>query len=157
MRAVAALVLLCAVSLAQDSVMNKRQFVSAQPANVTAVPGKTASATFQFRINPGMHINSSKPSSELLIPTKLRLESTPEIKVGRIAYPPGHPFAFSFAPEEKLDVYSGDVTLNVPVTPFAKTKAGSYSLKGELTYQACDNHSCFPPKELPVAVSVTVR
>jgi hypothetical protein len=38
----------------------------------------------------------------------------------------------------------------------AKAAAGSYPVKGELRFQACDHSACYPPRSIPVQFQVTV-
>ena len=44
--------------------------------------------------------------------------------------------------------------MRVQVTVAAK---GATTLAGKLRYQACDNASCFPARDLPVRLAVTAR
>ena len=105
----------------------------------------------------GYHINSNHPKSEYLIPTALKVEATTDIVVGKIVYPNGQDMSFAFAPDEKLNVYSGDFTVDVVVHPLRSVEPGKYVVRGSLKYQACDNTACYPPKTLPVSFDVKVR
>src|SRR5437660_3202417 len=61
------------------------------------------SATLHFEVKPEYHINSHKPSNELLIPTEL---ATPQGPVKLTAqYPEGHDILLLGT--EKVNVYSG--------------------------------------------------
>jgi hypothetical protein len=111
----------------------------------------------RFRVAPGFHINSNKPRSEFLIPTRLQLDPQPSLTPGSIAYPPGKDLAFAFSPKEKLNVYAGEFTLRAELRAPASTPAGSYKVQGVLRYQACNDRACFPPAKLPVEFEVTVR
>ena len=124
---------------------------------VSLTAGKTAQVEVRFRVNPGYHVNSHNPGSELLIPTALDFKPLDKIKAGKITYPPGEEFALEFSPKEKLNVYTGDVVTEVPVIVAKDAAVGTYTLKGELQYQACNNNSCFPPKNLPVEITVVVK
>ena len=124
---------------------------------VSLAAGKTAQVEIRFRVNPGYHVNSHNPGSELLIPTTLDFKPLDKIKAGKIVYPAGEEFALEFSPKEKLNVYTGDVVTEVPVIVAKDAAVGTYSLKGELQYQACNNNSCFPPKNLPVEITVIVK
>lgn len=125
---------------------------SAEPATIAAK--KPAVVELHFKVMEGYHMNSHTPKSELLIPTVLKLEPVTGVKLGTVEYPAGHEYSFSFDPKEKLDVYSGDVTVKAHLTAAA---AGSYTVKGVLSYQACDNAACYPPKKLPVEIAVTAK
>ena len=120
------------------------------------IRGKGASVDLQFRIGSGFHVNSNTPAQDFLIPTALKLNAPTDIVVGRITYPPGEEMAFSFAPDEKLRVYSGAFTIGVIVRPLASVLPGKYEFRGRLKYQACDKAACYPPKELPVEFEIKV-
>lgn len=129
---------------------------------IASVPPVTAQRTVQtivslnFRVARGFHINSNLPKSEFLIPTALKMDPPTDIVLGKIEYPPGEDLSFPFSPDEKLSVYSGDFTVNLSVHPLRSVVPGRYIMHGLLRYQACDNAQCFPPKTLPVNVSIKV-
>jgi hypothetical protein len=136
----------------------RQAHVALQPVPpVTLTPGKTAMAEIRFRVAPGFHVNSSKPTSELLIPTTVELSPLAQIKVAKVSYPPGQDFVLPVAPDEKLNVYSGDVTVTVLLSAAKPIVPGSYKLPGTLRYQACDDRSCFPPKSLALEIPVVIQ
>src|SRR5947209_4741609 len=63
---------------------------------VSLQAGKTAQVELHFRVNPGYHVNSHTPGSELLIPTTLDFKPLEKIKAGKIAYPHGEELALPF-------------------------------------------------------------
>jgi hypothetical protein len=149
---------LFSVALAQDSLMPKAPIVSALPAEPVAVaPGSSVRVELRFRVLPGYHINSSKPRSEFLIPTRFKLSPPANLAPGSVAYPEGKDLTFAFSPKERLNVYSGDFTVRAELRALASAPAGSYKVAGELRYQACNDRACFPPSKLPVEFDVTVR
>lgn len=123
---------------------------------MAAEVGKPARVDLKFRINDGFHINSNTPRSSYLIPTKLELKVPPELGAVKITYPEGKDFVFEFAPDEKLNVYSGEFPIYVDLKLARKAKTGHHKIPGELTYQACNDRACFPPKKLPVTIEVQV-
>jgi hypothetical protein len=138
------------------------QSTKAPSVSMAPVPPVTATRTAQtmvplnFRVAPGFHINSNAPKSEFLIPTQLKMDVPTDIVLGKIQYPAGKDVSFPFSPDEKLNVYSGDFTINVGVHPLHSVVAGKYVMHGTLRYQACDNAQCFPPKTLPVSFDLRV-
>ena len=118
-------------------------------------PGATIKAAAIARISPGYHINDHKPSEEYLIPTEWKLEGTEKISVAKMAYPKGELKKFAFS-EDGLSVYEGGLTIGALIKVSRAAKPGAYTLKGNLTYQACNDHACLPPKTLPVALEVKV-
>src|ERR1700731_2833057 len=123
---------------------------------VTVRQGKSGTVSLTFRVPSGYHINSNKPKSEFLIPTVLKVEATTDIVIGKTTYPDGHDMSFAFAPDEQLNVYTGDFKVDVLVRPLRSVQAGKYIVRGTLKYQACDNAACYPPKQLPVSFDVKI-
>ena len=155
---VLAFAVLLAAALAQDSLIPKVPIVTATPSETVAVaPGGSVRVELRFRVSPGFHINSNKPHSEFLIPTRLKLSPPANLTPGNILYPEGKDLTFSFSPQEKLNVYAGDFTVRAELRAPASAQVGSYKVPGELRYQACNDRACFPPAKLPVEVEVTVR
>lgn len=116
--------------------------------------GKPATISLHFRIDPGFHINSHTPKSDMLIPTRLVVAMVPgDPEVTAVDFPTGTPFAFAFEPKQKLDVYQGDIVL----TAHLKAAPGQHILKAELHYQACDQAACYPPKTLSVEQPFTAK
>ena len=125
-------------------------------APVAVAPGATTRVELHFRVSPGYHINSNKPRSEFLIPTRLKLSPPANLTPGAIVYPEGKDLSFSFSPKEKLNVYAGDFTVRAELSALKSAPAGTYKVAGELRYQACNDRACFPPMKLPVEFEVTV-
>jgi hypothetical protein len=152
-----ALLLFSASASAQDDLGPKGPVVKMAPAPlVTAVQGKPATVPLSFRVASGYHINSNLPKSEFLIPTVLKVEATTDIVIGKTTYPEGHDMSFAFAPDEKLNVYTGDFKVDVLVRPLRSVQVGKYIVRGTLKYQACDNSACYPPKQLPISFDVKI-
>jgi hypothetical protein len=152
-----ALLLFSAWAWAQDELGPQGPAVKMAPAPVvTAVQGKPATVPLSFRVASGYHINSNQPKSEFLIPTVLKVEATTDIVIGKTSYPEGKDTSFAFAPDEKLNVYTGDFEVDVLVRPLHTVQPGKYVVRGTLKYQACDNTACYPPKQLPVSFDVKI-
>lgn len=153
----ALLLLISATVSAQDDIGAKGTAVKMGPAPVaTVVQGQPTTVPLVFQVAGGYHINSNQPKSEFLIPTALKVEATTDIVIGKITYPEGHDMSFAFDPDEKLNVYTGDFTVNVVVRPMHTAQTGKYAIRGTLKYQACDNVACYPPKQLPVTFDVKI-
>lgn len=154
------LALLCASALhAQTSLDPARQpVVTLTPVRLLPVAaGRSAEVKLNFRVRPGFHINSSEPGSDLLIPTKLTLKVPNDIFAGGITYPEGKQMTFAFAPDEPLSVYEGPFTITARIRAASAASTGTYRVRGELSYQACDDKVCYPPTTLPVEFDVRVQ
>ncbi len=124
---------------------------AAEPQTVAA--GRPATLLLHFKVDPGFHINSHTPRSEMLIATKLAVEDAPDADVKAVDFPQGAAYSFSFEPKDKLDVYTGEFVLSAHLT----AKPGAHTLKAALRYQACDSAACYPPKMLPVEQPFTAK
>src|SRR5712664_760676 len=132
------LALLSVGAFGQDAPTMK-PVVSVAPARVvTITQGKASPVPLSFRVARGYHINSNQPKSEFLIPTALKISATTDIVIGGTTYPDGHDMSFAFAPDEKLNVYTGDFEVDVSVRPLRSVQPGKSIVRGNLKYQACD-------------------
>jgi len=145
-------------ALAQEPAAPKpRVFVDFVAANnIVVSPGHSAPVQFTFHVQDPYHINSSQPLTEELIPTQLHFSLPPEVAFGKLQYPAGKLMSFPFDPSTKLSVYSGDFVIKGVVLAPGQASSGTYTVHGELKYQACDNNACYPPKKLPFAFNVKV-
>ncbi len=125
----------------------------AGPEQISVQAGQPQEVELRFQVAPGYHINSHTPHGKTLIPTQLMITEGSGLDVTRVDFPQGTDTSFAFAPDEKLNVYMGDVVLRAHL----KAKPGSQLLQGALRYQACDQNACMPPKTTAVAVSVLAK
>jgi hypothetical protein len=134
--------------------LNSKQWMSfLGPESSTVPASKPTTLTLRFHIADGFHINSHTPLSKLLIPTQLIVIEQQGLRVTGVDFPAGQPYAFSFDPSNKLDVYSGDIA----ITARLRATPGTHIFGAKLRYQACDHAACYPPKLLPVKVTLTAK
>ncbi len=122
-------------------------------------PRVAAGAWFMIRVHadiqPDLHVNSNTPTQEYLIPTEFKLLPHADLGFGAIVYPKPlfKPFAFS---DEPLSVYEGriEITARIQVSPHAAT--GMKLIEGVLSYQGCNDNSCFAPGEIRLSAQVEV-
>lgn len=120
------------------------------PQQVEIQAGKPAVIDLHFQIEPGLHINSHVPNQRSLIRTELIRTTTPGLKISSVEFPAGASYAFAAAPTVKLSVYTGELNVKVHID----AQRGDHLFQGSLRYQACDMNTCFPPRNVPVAVDV---
>jgi thiol:disulfide interchange protein len=125
----------------------------AGPDQTEVAARKSQMVELRFRIQDGYHINSHTPHEKTLIPTQLMVVDGDGVNVSAVDFPPGTDTSFAFAPNEKVSVYTGSVTLRAHVT----VAPGGHLLQGALRYQACDANACMPPRKIPVAVSLLAK
>lgn len=109
-----------------------------------------------MKIRPGFHVNAREVSADYLIPTDLRAELPAGFKLDAIVYPKGTLQTFSFSKNKPLNVYSGSVTIRVPLTVLASAPLGPQHLSMKLHYQACSNEICLPPVTKDVDATINV-
>lgn len=133
------------------SVASGQQYVHfLYPQQVTLAAGKPQTIDLHFRIAGGLHINSHTPRQKSLIRTELIVAEPPGVTVSTVEFPPGSDFAFPADPSQKLSVYTGEFVLKMHIV----AQRGNHIMQSALRYQACDLHTCFPPRNAPVAIDV---
>lgn len=123
------------------------------PEQLTLPAGKSASVNLHFRVAPGLHVNSHKPSADFLIPTVFSIPEGAGVRLESANYPQGTNFALPADPNMPLNVYTGDFTIQTRLI----AQPGDHLVKGKLHYQACDQTQCMPPKTIAVAIDVIGR
>ena len=148
------LLLLLAQALPWQTQGQAEPVVYTAPAQVTLTRGKPQLVDLHFRVRDGLHINSHTPRDKDLIRTELIVAEPAGLDVEAVDFPPGTDFVSKAFPNEKLNVYTGELVLHMRVLA---TKAGEQHLQGALRYQACDADTCFPPKNAAVALDAVAR
>lgn len=120
------------------------------PEQVTVPAGKSIPVALHFRIAPGLHVNSHTPKYEFLVPTALTIPADSGVKLDAANYPAGTEYALLAEPTTKLNVYTGDFTIDARIT----AAPGDHLVQAKLRYQACDQTQCMPPKTANVAIDV---
>ena len=134
--------------------------VTAQEINVSLAEGLVASGstlrgTILLSIPEGLHVNSNKPSSEYLIATTVRLSGN-GVKIGKIDYPEGQNRKFQFSDSE-LNVYEGEISIPFSVSILKSFKKRPVAMKALVSYQACTEEVCYPPKKTEIAITAPVK
>ncbi|HZM70116.1 MAG TPA: DUF255 domain-containing protein [Candidatus Cryosericum sp.] len=119
-------------------------------------PGAAAPVEIQVEIKSGWHINSSKPTLEYLIPTRVTLEDTAGARLESVAYPEGHLVKLQFA-DDRLSVYEGRALMTARLLVPRETPPGPLKVPTRLTYQACSDKACLPPETVEFTVPIQVE
>ncbi len=117
--------------------------------------GSVARVAVVAQVATGYHINDHHPSLDYLIPTELKLEPTKQLTVKDVVYPKGEMKRFAFS-DSPLSVYQGNVVVGADLDVARGVPPGTVTLKGKLSYQACNDHACLPPASVPVNVNLKV-
>jgi thiol:disulfide interchange protein DsbD len=97
------------------------------------------------------HINAHQQTDSTIIPTTLTWKSAPGVEWDAVRYPAGKTVTVPWA-DQPVGLYAGPLTF---VTEGRVTGNGALQLAGVFRYQACDDQTCFPPVDIPIAVSGT--
>jgi len=104
-------------------------------------------------LNEGFHLNSHTPTEDYLIPLTLKWEGP--LQEVDVVYPKPQFEKYSFE-EKPLSVLTGQFPLVTKFKAPASAAVGPVTLNGKVRYQACNNNACFPPKTVPVTLTVQV-
>lgn len=128
---------------------------TATPEASGVAPGSPLRALFAFSLEEHWHVNANKPLEDFLIPTTLTLEPAEGLALTKVVYPAHSLFKTKFQ-EQPLAVYEAQFTIGAVFDVAADATPGPRTLKGTLTYQACNDTQCSPPKDLPIELTLTV-
>jgi hypothetical protein len=104
-------------------------------------------------IEPTFHVNSNTPTTEFLIPTAVKFKVHPTVTFGPAKYPRGLERRFEFS-DEKLSIYEGRTVIQVPYRVAPSSPANGLRIQGILSYQACTEKACLPPRTEDFEVSL---
>ena len=124
-------------------------------------PGTHFSIVLDVRPARGMHVYA--PGVTTYKPITLAIESQPFVLARSVKYP--EPEVYEFKPlDERVPVYQRPFRivqdLAVDASPNAQNAlkdVTSLTIKGMLSYQACDDKVCFTPQSIPLTWSVDLR
>ncbi len=126
------------------------------PQDVEADAGEQMEARISVSVAKGYHLQANPASEDYLVPTRLELKSSNDVRVGKVAYPKGKPYRLSGA-DKDLQTYDGSFEIGISFRLSRSARPGRTTLQGRLHYQACDSKTCLSPTSLPVALGITIR
>jgi Disulphide bond corrector protein DsbC len=129
--------------------------IAPQP-TVKAKRGAPATVTLKVSLPAGFHMNSNTPNEPNLIPLTLKWTAGP-LEGGAITYPKPELETYTFTAGKPISVVTGAFEVTTKFQVPAAAAAGPAAQTGTLSYQACNDRMCFPPKKIPVNVTVTVE
>jgi len=127
-----------------------------QPQKVAGKRNEAVQTKIPVSILPGFHVNSNTPTEDYLIPLSLKWTSLGALGGGQVTYPKPTLEKYEFA-DQPLSVYTGNFDLAVSFKVAPNAAAGPGVATGKLSYQACNNKACFPPKTVDVTVPYQVN
>ena len=126
-----------------------------QPASVTLVPGSKGEGRLTVTVKNGYHVQANPASEPNLIPLRLEMKSDSRVRAGQPIYPSGKPYRLTGA-ESDLSIYDGTFEIRLPLDASPAAAPGELTLKGALSYQACNDRLCLRPASVPVSLVVKV-
>ncbi len=146
------LILLALSSLAMAQ---SQQATLSAALNYTAVqPGQQAVVAVVLDIAPGLHAQSRTPLEEGLIAFNVTFEPLANIDFFAPVYPLAE--VHDYPALGKVSVYTGRVIVYVPLQVKRDATPGPIQLKGSVTYQICDDKTCFEPQSPPIQIATQV-
>jgi len=127
----------------------------APPEQVSAKPGAAFTSKVLATLNEGFHLNSHTPSESYLIPLSLTW-APGAVSAVDVQYPKPQLMKLPFSPTP-LSVLTGKFTLETKFKVAPGTQPGPAAVIGKLRYQACNDRSCFPPKNVEIKLPVAIQ
>jgi len=149
------LLLIPAMSFSQLGAPEDIVRISPKWSQSAAMTGGSVQLALQITIEEPWHINSNAPLDEFLIPTQVTFQTPEGVTTGRVYYPEPHLYNFEFS-ESDVAVYQGTVNLVSSVSVDEAVTGDNISIHGTLTYQACNNTSCLPPRDLDFSTTIPI-
>ena len=123
--------------------------------NSSVKRGATGKGSIILLIPRELHINSNKPTSEFMIPTIVKLNSS-EVTNLKIFYPKGKDKKFDFS-EEKINVYEKKTIIPFTFSVPQLTKSKTINIRAVVGYQACTNEVCYPPQKKEITLIFRIK
>jgi len=117
-------------------------------------PGGHGTLLIILSMEPDAHVQAHKVPDPSFIPTNFAATPVHGLKLGSPIYPTAHNVT---AAGIKESIYTGKATITVPFTVTKAAAPGPVSIGGDLTYQACNQTFCLPPKTESLSATVTVK
>lgn len=142
--------------IAAQTVRSSEKVLPAFQLSRNVIPaGDSASVAVLMNIKDGWHVNARIPTFDYLVGTRLSLDSTAGFWYSRFQYPASKRFNFSFS-ESPLDVYQGKAPIFFTLVTAVDLRPGTYTLRGRLRIQACNDTTCLPPSDIDISIPVEI-
>lgn len=118
-------------------------------------PGTEFRVAVVLDLKTPWHVNAHDVKSKMQIPTVMKWESSAGIELGAVTYPAGKDLKVGWS-DAPLKLYEGRVVMTTRGRVLGDVKPGPLTIKGSVRYQACDEHRCLAPVNVPVEVTTEV-
>ena len=135
--------------------------VVARPPAAAVAPGERF--TVSLDLAPAARIHVYAPEVVGYKPIAVKVTPQPGVAIRGITYPKSE--SYYYAPlKETVAVYQQPFTVvqelvldNSAAGRAARKGAATVTVQGTLSYQACDDKICFPPRQVPVSWQIPVK
>jgi hypothetical protein len=118
---------------------------------LSAPAGTTIDLTVEVTVDPGSHIQSSRPTEAHLIATELRISDSEVVRLDEVAYPDAHETRVG---DTLLALFGGTFRISGRLH-LSDSMRGTVSVELSLRHQACDDLACQRPAILRLPMSIT--
>ena len=130
---------------------------SVKPVSATVKAGGTVEVKVTADVIDGWHIYSTTPQEEGPVPTEIVFaENAPLTVTGKVRQPkPIVKYDENFGVD--TEYYDKDVTFTVTAKVKANAKPGKQKAMVEVTFMACNDRMCLPPKTVELPFDITIE
>ena len=107
-------------------------------------------------LDEGFHVNANPPSLDFQIPTVVAPAPAAAVRWAEVRYPQGQPFTASWTEGKPVRVYGGRTVLVVAGTVAETAPLGDVTLRLDLSYQGCDENTCYQPGRRTLEIAAKV-
>jgi peroxiredoxin len=135
-------------------VENNQVKVEAMASHSIVAVGQRVALTLDVELKPNMHVYGH--DVEGYIPIEWKMKESDATATHEVRYPAAEKIHFATL-DETVPVYRGHFRLRGLITiaedgklrPLLDT-SGNFSVESTFRYQACDDRTCYPPREVPI-------
>lgn len=153
--AITGMLLLCQIGLAQfddeEDVVKFKVFQSYECIHT----GMALRIAVKATIKAMWHINSSEPSEDYMIGTSVEIPEGGAFELKEVNYPEPFELMLGFA-DSPVSVYEGQVFIGGVISIPEDVELGSHKIPIQITYQACNDATCLPPRSVKMDISVEI-
>jgi DsbC/DsbD-like thiol-disulfide interchange protein len=146
-----------------------QSLLSKQPARLTLAVdapmqpvaiGASFAITVRVTPLPGIHVYA--PGNPNYIPVAIAVTPVTGLKASPAVFPAGEDLFFGPL-KETVKVYSAPFAIRLPLVLEPRYRRGKLApmedltLRGTVSYQACDDRVCFPPQSAPFEARLSIR
>ena len=141
-------------AVAQSKHAHPSADIASELSTLSVHAGDHATVAVIVTVHDGLHAQSHTPVDEFAIKFELSGDENPKVKFGDVQFPAAKELVL---PElGKLSVYQGKTVFLLPVTIASDAKPGPLKISGQVTYQACNDVSCFGPENPVFSINTQV-